>query len=126
MLVLIIENDEETLGEMELSLNMCLPDFHMVTDNSVNNCIEIIKDKRPDLVIVDMDTVKDDGFNLLGKIKGISDTPVIILSSAKEENEEIKALEMGIVEYIKKPFRQLEFMARTRALLRRKGKAISG
>ena len=125
MLVVVFEDDKEILDNICLALNMCLPGCHIVAHNSSKKCLGIIKDKRPDLVILDMDITGDDVFNLLEKIKHYFDIPVIGLSSTRDENEDIKALEMGVNEYINKPFRQLEFMARTRALLRRKGKSIS-
>ncbi|MHA1972280.1 MAG: response regulator [Candidatus Hodarchaeales archaeon] len=119
MLVLLVGADTEIMDHVSLAVNICLSDCQLITHDSSRNCLKIVKDKCPDLVILDIDTIKDRSFNLIKKIKLYSDIPVMGLSSAMEIAEEIKAFEMGIDAYIKKPFYQLELMARIRALLRR-------
>jgi len=61
-----------------------------------------------------------DGFQVLHKVRSFSDVPVIILSVREEEIDKIRGLELGADDYIVKPFLPGEFLARVRAVLRRK------
>ncbi|MBR1983655.1 MAG: response regulator transcription factor [Clostridia bacterium] len=76
-----------------------------------------------DLIILDVMMPKMDGFSVLKQIRkiGIS-APVLILSAKSELNDKVDGLNLGADDYITKPFNTDEFLARIRALLRRKEK----
>ena len=78
-----------------------------------------MKTDSPDIVILDLNLPDIDGFDVLKQIRCCSEVPVVVLSFFNYEADIIKSLELGADEYIVKPFRQLEFMARVRALLRK-------
>jgi DNA-binding response OmpR family regulator len=119
MMALVVESDKETLENVDLTFQICLPDCRLETASSGKECLEMVKAKCPDIVILDRDLPDEDGFNVLRQIRTHSQVPVIFLSNVRDEYETVKAIEMGADECITKPIRQLEFIVRVRALLRR-------
>lgn len=86
---------------------------------------EAFSKKLPDLAILDIKMPRMDGMDLLNRIRGISDLPVIFLTSKDDEIDEILGLRMGADDYVKKPFAQRLLVERVRVLLRR-GQANEG
>ena len=74
---------------------------------------------RPDLLILDLGLPDMDGKEVVRKIREWSKIPIIILTVRDQEQEKIEALDLGADDYVTKPFRLAELLARTRALLRR-------
>lgn len=73
-----------------------------------------------DLIIMDVMMPKLDGFSSVKEIKKIKDIPVIMLSARGEEYDKLFGFEMGIDDYVVKPFSPKELMARVNAILQRK------
>ncbi len=80
---------------------------------------DTVASKRPDIVLLDVMMPKMDGFEVLREIRGISQTPVIMLTAKGEDSDRIVGLELGADDYIAKPFNPRELLARIRAVLRR-------
>ena len=72
----------------------------------------------PDLVILDLGLPDLDGMNLLGSVRQVALTPVIILSARSDEADKVAALDAGANDYITKPFGAGELLARVRVALR--------
>jgi len=119
MKALAILNDKETLEDICQAFQMCLPECRLLSTNLGEKGIELVGSESPDIVILDLNLPDVSGFDALKQIHCCSQVPVIILSFLRDEANMIKALELGADEYIAKPFRQLEFMAHIRALLRK-------
>ena len=119
MMALVAEDDKETLENISLAFKVCLPDWKLVTTDSGKKCLETVKSKYPDIVILDKDLPDNDSFNVLRQIRLFSKVPIIFLSDTRDEPETVKALVLGADEYLTKPIRQLEFMAHVRAMLRK-------
>lgn len=79
-----------------------------------------------DLVILDLSLPDGSGFEIFKLVKARADIPVIILTAMDEEVNVVMGLEMGADDYITKPFRLRELLARVRTVLRRAGKAEEG
>lgn len=82
--------------------------------------LEVMKDSRPDLIVLDLMLPKISGFDVLKALKetpAYADIPVIILSALSSEREIVKGLDMGANDYITKPFGLREFIARINANL---------
>lgn len=73
---------------------------------------------QPDLILLDLGLPDDDGQNLLKILRGWYNHPIIILSARHSETEIIKALDNGANDYLVKPFRTGELLARIRSALR--------
>ena len=81
--------------------------------------IDMVKNHSFDLVILDIMMPKIDGFTALREIRKFSDVPVIMLSARGEEYDKLFGFEMGVDDYITKPFSPKEVVARIKALLKR-------
>jgi DNA-binding response OmpR family regulator len=78
-------------------------------------------DLRPDLVVLDLGLPEVDGWQVLERIRELSEVPVLILTAAGGSPEKVRGLEGGADDYVTKPFEPEELVARIRALLRRQG-----
>lgn len=74
---------------------------------------------NPDLVILDLMLPGMDGYEICRKIREVSNIPIIILSAKVEELDKIMGLKLGADDYVTKPFRMRELLARVQAILRR-------
>jgi two-component system KDP operon response regulator KdpE len=73
----------------------------------------------PDLVLTDLAMPSADGFGLISAVRGVSSTPLIVLSVRGGEPDKVRALDLGADDFVTKPFSVAELLARVRAQLRR-------
>lgn len=83
-------------------------------------------DKDIALIILDVMMPKMDGYETLKRIRKESKVPVIMLTAKSEEDDELRGFELGVDEYISKPFSPKILVARVEAILRRSGNASNG
>jgi DNA-binding response OmpR family regulator len=119
MKALIIQDDRDTMDDIFLAFQICLPETELVCANLGVKGLELCKSLPLDIVILDMAIPDMSGFDVIKQIRNHSQVPVIVLSSSKDEPDEVRSLELWADVYMAKPFRQLEFVARVRALLRK-------
>ncbi len=81
--------------------------------------IELIEKNDFDCVILDIMMPELDGFSACKKIKKIKNVPIIMLSARQEENDKLFCFEMGVDDYVTKPFSPKELMARIKAVSER-------
>lgn len=94
-----------------------VPTSTAATGAEMNRCLTT---REPSLIILNRQVGRENGFDLLRSIRASSDVPVIIASSDRlEEIDCVLGLELGADDYIVKPFRLRELLARMRAILRR-------
>ncbi len=93
--------------------------FQVTTASNGNEALNAIADSRPDLIVLDVMLPEIDGFDVLGRIRRSSDTPVILLTARTEEPDRVLGLELGADDYVVKPFSPRELAARVRSVLRR-------
>jgi DNA-binding response OmpR family regulator len=84
--------------------------------------VEACKKDSFDIIIMDLMMPEMDGFTAVGEIRKASDAPVIILSARGEEYDRVLGFEIGVDDYVVKPFSSKEIMLRIAAILRRSGK----
>ena len=84
--------------------------------------VEACKNEPFDMIIMDIMMPELDGFSALKEIRKKSDVPVIMLSARGEEYDKILGFELGVDDYVVKPFSSKEIMMRVAAILRRTGK----
>ncbi|MFC1902278.1 response regulator transcription factor [Chloroflexota bacterium] len=119
MKLLVIEDDEEIVEAISLAFQIRWPEAQIVSTRSGKKGIELVESDQPDIVILDLGLPDLNGFDVLRKIRLFSQVPTIIVSVRAEEADIIKGLEWGADDYIIKPFRQLELLARVKAQIRR-------
>lgn len=78
------------------------------------------------LALLDLSLPDGDGFSVFERVKRVSDIPVIFVTAADDEGNTVKGLELGADDYIAKPFRVRELIARMKAVLRRRSDASGG
>src|SRR5438045_5434720 len=76
-------------------------------------------DVSPDVTLLDVNMPYMSGFELVQRIREVSDAPVLMLTAKGDEMSQVKGLEMGADDYLVKPFSHLELFARIKAVLRR-------
>ncbi len=81
--------------------------------------IEEVKNNQYDLVVLDVMMPKLDGFSACRRIREICDVPVIMLSARTEEYDKLFGFELGVDDYVTKPFSPKELMARIKVILER-------
>lgn len=74
---------------------------------------------KPDLILLDVQMPKRDGFSVLTEIRRRGNTPVIMVTARAEDLDKLSALRVGADDYVVKPFNPMEVVARVKAVLRR-------
>lgn len=80
-------------------------------------------EQRPDLVVLDIGLPELDGWQVLARIRDLSEVPVLMLTAEGEQVQKVRGLEDGADDYVTKPFGREELVARINALLRRRTRA---
>lgn len=80
----------------------------------------------PDLVILDITMPNSDGWESLGRIREVSDLPVIMLTARDEESDVLRGFSLGADDYVTKPFSFAQLAARIQAVLARSGHQPAG
>jgi len=83
-------------------------------------------EQRPDLVVLDVGLPELDGWQVLGRIRDLSEVPVLMLTAEGEQVQKVRGLEGGADDYVTKPFGSEELVARINALLRRRSQGTAG
>ncbi len=92
--------------------------YHVRVCDNGKTALEMLAEKRPDLILLDIMMEEPDGYELCCRIKSekkTRDIPVIFISALTDYPHIVKAFEIGAVDYISKPFRKEEVLARVRA-----------
>jgi PleD family two-component response regulator len=125
--ILIADSDIETLKDVSATLNKVQPDWRLSVLNSGKQCLDILKNGNcPDAIILGMQLSDMSSFELIGQIRDDSDVLVIVISDDKEMRILEEAFEIGANDYILKPINKNIFMARLKALIRRREETSMG
>ncbi len=115
--ILIAEDDEDIVKLIKLYLEN---EGHTILHaHDGEEALEVFKDNKVDLAIVDIMMPKMNGYELTKNIRQTSNIPILILSAAQLDSDKILGLNVGADDYMVKPFNPLELLARVGALLRR-------
>jgi len=82
-----------------------------------------VAERRPDLVVLDINMPRLDGLEVCRRIRAQGDLPILFLSSRDDEIDRVLGIELGADDYVVKPFSPREVTARVQAILRRAGAA---
>ncbi|MDA3798684.1 MAG: response regulator transcription factor [Kiritimatiellae bacterium] len=119
--VLIIEDDED-IRELEI-FNLKQEGWKVLEAETAEEGLESVKTTSPDIILLDLMLPGMSGLDFCRKIKSMNDyksIPIIMVSAKGEESDIVTGLELGADDYVVKPFRPRELVARVRAVLRRK------
>jgi two-component system response regulator VanR len=115
--ILIVDDEPEIADLIEVYLRN--ENFEVFKFYSANEALSFIETEEPDLAILDIMLPDINGFALCRKIREKHTYPIIMLTAKDEETDKITGLTLGADDYITKPFRPLEMVARVKAQLRR-------
>ena len=93
--------------------------YRVLTATDGQMAIYMARHEQPDLILLDIMMPKMDGYQFLRQYRQERQTPVIIITAREEETDAVLGLDLGADDYVVKPFRMRELLARIRANLRR-------
>src|SRR3972149_9617659 len=119
MKVLIIEDDPDVVEVVQLCFELRWRHSQALVASTGAQGIELVESESPDIVILDLGLPDMDGLEVCRQVRSFSDVPIVMLTVRDSEVDIVKGLEMGADDYITKPFRHIELLARVQAVLRR-------
>ncbi|WFB58417.1 response regulator transcription factor [Paenibacillus sp. BR1-192] len=115
--ILIVEDDERIADKLRSAISKY--DFNVRIIEDFNRVMDIFAETKPDLVLLDVNLPKYDGFYWCRQIRTQSHCPIIFISARDSGMDQIMALENGADDYITKPFDMELALAKVRSHLRR-------
>jgi OmpR family response regulator RpaB len=115
--VLVVDDEEYILAFIGIRLKVS--GYQVLTAGDGIQALEVIRNRAPDLVVIDLIMPRMDGPTLLKEIREFSSVPVIILSSIESHDVIVQELLNGADDYIHKPFNPDDLVARIEAVRRR-------
>lgn len=115
--ILIVDDDPISVELVEHGLNGA--GYEIITASDGQEALRAFFSNQPNLVILDISMPKLSGYEVCQRIREMSNTPIIILTALGREQDIVKGLDLGADDYLTKPFRMGELLARIRANLRR-------
>ena len=117
MKILVV--DDETLLVKGIRFNLQNDGYDVISGSNGLEALQLTRDEKPDLVILDIMMPQMDGLTACAKIREFSNVPIILLTAKTEDMDKLIGFDQGADDYLTKPFNILELKARIRALLRR-------
>jgi DNA-binding response OmpR family regulator len=122
--ILAVDDDADLLALVGFALTQA--GFAVVKATDVKSARQVFGAETPDLAILDINLPDGNGFEVCEFIREQSRIPVMMLTARGEEEDLVKALELGADDYLTKPFSPRTLLARVKALLRRAGLEAGG
>ena len=117
MKVLVIEDEESFITALKVGLTR--EGFTVEVQSDGAEALNTFKTFNPDIVLLDLMLPNRSGVDICRDIREIAKTPIIMVTAKSEEIDTVLGLEVGADDYISKPYRLHELIARMRAQLRR-------
>jgi two-component system, OmpR family, response regulator len=115
--VLLVEDDRTLLDV--LKYNLTKEGHDVITASDGVEALDVARDKKPDLIVLDVMLPKLDGFEVCRILRREMTVPILMLTAKAGETDKVVGLELGADDYMTKPFSMREFLARIKAMLRR-------
>lgn len=122
--ILIVEDEESFVDALSVGLGR--EGFEVEVARSGAEALESFRRSEPDLVLLDLMLPVVSGLDVCREVRRTSDVPIIIVSAKSAEIDTVLGLEMGADDYVTKPYRMRELVARIRAALRRRSRGQDG
>ncbi|HEY3543465.1 MAG TPA: response regulator transcription factor [Gaiellaceae bacterium] len=115
--ILVVDDDDDIRGLVRTLLERTGAEVHEAPNGREG--LREFHAWRPDVVVLDVSMPEMDGWNVLERIRDMSEVPVLMLTARGDELERVRGLQAGADDYVVKPFGKQELVARVQALLRR-------
>jgi two-component system, OmpR family, response regulator RegX3 len=117
--VLVVEDEDSYLDALNVGLTV--EGFDVVGASTIGEARRLLSESLPDLVLLDVMLPDGSGIDFCREVHSASHVPVIMVSARTSEVDVVLGLEIGAADYVTKPYRLRELVARMRAVLRRPG-----
>src|SRR5437764_302424 len=115
--ILVVDDDLQLLKIV--AHNLVAEGYQVLTEREGQHALETIERDSPDLVLLDIMLPKMDGFQVCQRVREFSAVPIIMITDRGQRQAKIKGLDLGADDYLTKPFRGDELLARMPAVLGR-------
>ena len=119
---ILVVDDDKHIAEL-ISLYMMKEGYETREIYDGKEAAAAVEDFQPDLILLDLMLPGMDGYQVCTEVRKTSRVPIIMLTAKGDEEDELTGFELGVDEYISKPFSPKILVARVGAILRRSGKA---
>jgi DNA-binding response OmpR family regulator len=115
--ILVVDDEPAMVGALGALLGQA--GHRIVAAYDGEEALRRFREDKPDLVLLDLAMPGLDGATVCQRIRELSDTPIVVVSGERDRQATVELLDLGADDYIRKPFRADELLARVRAVARR-------
>jgi len=116
---MVVDDEKRLVSLVESYLTQ--EGYRVVTANNGVEALNMAQKEKPELIVLDVMMPEMDGYEFMRRHRADNNTPIILLTARVDDEEKVIGLEVGADDYMTKPFRPRELVARVRAVLRRAG-----
>ena len=117
--IMVVDDEKRLVSLVESYLTQ--EGYRIVTAYNGREALTFAQREKPDLIVLDVMMPEMDGYEFMRRHRADNNTPIILLTARVDDEEKAIGLEIGADDYMTKPFRPRELVARVRAVLRRAG-----
>ena len=117
--IMVVDDEKRLVSLVESYLTQ--EGYHVVSAYNGQEALTVARREKPDLIVLDVMMPEMDGYEFMRRHRAETNTPIILLTARVDDEEKVIGLEVGADDYMTKPFRPRELVARVRAVLRRGG-----
>jgi len=122
--ILVVEDEDSFVDALTVGLTREGFEVHVARDGA--EALDMFDGVQPDLVLLDLMLPKVSGIDVCRELRAKSSVPIIMVTAKSSEIDTVVGLEVGADDYVSKPYRMRELVARMRAVLRRRGNEAAG
>jgi DNA-binding response OmpR family regulator len=119
--IMVVDDEKRLVSLVESYLTQ--EGYRVVSAYNGQEALTVARREKPDLIVLDVMMPEMDGYEFMRRHRAENNTPIILLTARVDDEEKVIGLEVGADDYMTKPFRPRELVARVRAVLRRAGEA---
>ncbi len=117
--IMVVDVEKRLVSLLEAYLSQ--EGFHVIKASDGREALFMARQEKPDLIVLDIMMPEMDGYEFMRLHRKERSTPIILLTARVDKDDKVIGLELGADDYVTKPFRPRELLARIRAVLRRVG-----
>ena len=117
--IMVVDDEKRLVSLVESYLTQ--EGYRVVSAYNGKEALTVARREKPDLIVLDVMMPEMDGYEFMRKHRAENNTPIILLTARVDDEEKVIGLEVGADDYMTKPFRPRELVARVRAVMRRAG-----